>query len=212
MPDTFAKRIGGALCLDFVNTVQGRVDRAGRPRRNYADIVVGERLGSYDVLLRWAAQAGAVTGAGAAALARRARARPEAASAVHVRAIVLREAMYRVFKAVLERWTPEPADLAAVNREVLIARSHERLAAAPRPRWEWDDDEALDRVLWPVVRSAAELLTSADLSRVRQCPGPGCGWLFADTSRSGRRQWCDMADCGNAAKVRRFRARHRAAR
>jgi predicted RNA-binding Zn ribbon-like protein len=30
-----------------------------------------------------------------------------------------------------------------------------------------------------------------------------------DNSRSRRRQWCDMADCGNLAKVRRFRERQR---
>jgi predicted RNA-binding Zn ribbon-like protein len=64
--------------------------------------------------------------------------------------------------------------------------------------------------LWPVARSAAELLTSGDLARVGQCPGEECGWLFLDTSRAGRRQWCDMADCGNLAKVRRFRDQRRA--
>ncbi|MBA3694513.1 MAG: CGNR zinc finger domain-containing protein, partial [Acidobacteria bacterium] len=28
-----------------------------------------------------------------------------------------------------------------------------------------------------------------------------------DTSRNRTRQWCDMKDCGNLAKVRRFRAK-----
>jgi predicted RNA-binding Zn ribbon-like protein len=57
--------------------------------------------------------------------------------------------------------------------------------------------------------------SSADARRKRlkwvgQCPGEECGWLFLDITRSGRRPWCDMADCGNLAKVRRFRERHRA--
>ena len=34
-------------------------------------------------------------------------------------------------------------------------------------------------------------------------------WLFLDTSKAGRRRWCDMADCGNAAKSRRHYARGR---
>jgi len=33
--------------------------------------------------------------------------------------------------------------------------------------------------------------------------------MFLDTSRNGRRHWCDMKDCGNLAKVRRFRQRLR---
>ena len=35
-----------------------------------------------------------------------------------------------------------------------------------------------------------------------------CRWIFYDTSRTGRRRWCDMATCGNRAK----QARHRAPR
>jgi predicted RNA-binding Zn ribbon-like protein len=31
--------------------------------------------------------------------------------------------------------------------------------------------------------------------------------MFLDISKNGRRQWCDMQDCGNLAKVRRFRQR-----
>jgi len=118
----------------------------------------------------------------------------------------VREAMYRVFKAAIEHWPPPPEDLAAFNRELRLARAHQRLVGSPDFGWGWDETSpALDRVLWPVVRSAAEVLTSADLARVGQCPGEECGWLFLDTSRSRRRQWCDMADCGNLAKVRRFR-------
>src|ERR671930_579256 len=62
-----------------------------------------------------------------------------------------------------------------------------------------------DDVLAPVVWSAAELLTSGPLERVRECPGDDtCGWLFLDTSRNGSRRWCDMRTCGNRAKARRY--------
>ena len=43
--------------------------------------------------------------------------------------------------------------------------------------------------------------------RLRMCEGPNCSWLFIDRSKAGRRRWCDMAVCGNAAKSRRFYAR-----
>ena len=68
-----------------------------------------------------------------------------------------------------------------------------------------------DRMLWPVTRSAAELLVSGELSRVRTCANDTCGWLFMDTSKNRSRRWCDMNDCGNRAKARRHYARKRAA-
>ena len=71
-------------------------------------------------------------------------------------------------------------------------------------RWGWLDDEAaLDRMLWPVLRSTADLLTSPDLASVRHCASESCDWLFMDMSRGQRRQWCDMRTCGNRAKARR---------
>ncbi len=208
----FGKRVGGSLCLDFVNSVRGRIRRsASHSAKDYADRVVGERLDSYDALLRWGTLVGVVTTREAKLLAKTAAASPSKAAAVLERSLAVREAMYRVFKAALEGWAPRPEDLAALNCELQIARMHERLVASPRPGWEWDETMALDRVLWPVVRSAGELLTSADFERVGQCPGDECGWLFLDTSRARRRQWCDMADCGNLAKVRRFRKKRRRA-
>ena len=61
-------------------------------------------------------------------------------------------------------------------------------------------------MLWPVAHSAAELLISDDLDRVKQCADDrGCGWLFVDTSRNRSRRWCSMESCGNRAKVQRHR-------
>jgi predicted RNA-binding Zn ribbon-like protein len=127
------------------------------------------------------------------------------------RAITVREAMYRSFKGAIAGWPPRPNDLTALNRELQIARAHEQLIPSPQGIvLEYSDAaSALDSVLWPVVCSAVELLTSSRVERIGQCPGDECGWLFLDTSRAGRRQWCDMKDCGNVAKVRRFRDKAR---
>ena len=75
---------------------------------------------------------------------------------------------------------------------------------------EWDPDgSSLERPLWPIVRSAAELLTSGELARVHKCASDRCGWLFVDRSKNHSRRWCDMKECGNVAKVRRYRTRHK---
>jgi len=45
---------------------------------------------------------------------------------------------------------------------------------------------------------------------VGQCADEqGCGWLFVDTSKNRRRRWCDINDCGNRAKQRRYQQRAR---
>jgi predicted RNA-binding Zn ribbon-like protein len=58
-------------------------------------------------------------------------------------------------------------------------------------------------MLWPVLQSAAELLTSDEIHQVRECNSDRCTWLFVDRSRTHRRRWCDMKTCGNRAKARR---------
>ena len=71
-------------------------------------------------------------------------------------------------------------------------------------RWGWRNFGAeLESVLWPVAKSAADLLVSHKLERVSTCQGETCGWLFLDMSKNHSRRWCSMSDCGNTAKARR---------
>jgi predicted RNA-binding Zn ribbon-like protein len=195
------KLVGGRLCLDFINTVDGRS----------ADKVLGEKLISYSDLVEWSRHSGIVTAKEADRLIEASKRKPRAAKAVFDRAITLREALYRICKAIMSGRRPQPVDLETVNDEVVEARIHERLThQANEFKWELvDSDAAMDRMLWSVAHSAAELLTTADLSRLRECCGEQCGWVFEDTSRNRSRQWCDMQTCGNLAKVRRYRTRLR---
>ena len=74
--------------------------------------------------------------------------------------------------------------------------------------WLWaEGGKALDCMLWPIARSAADLLTEGPLAAIRLCEGRDCGWLFLDTSRNRTRRWCDMRICGNRAKARRHHER-----
>ena len=79
-------------------------------------------------------------------------------------------------------------------------------------RWEWQSEggNLLDRILWPIAESAANLLTSQDRADIRECDAPDCEWLFLDHSRNGSRRWCDMKSCGNRQKARRHYRRARA--
>jgi len=192
--------VGGRLCLDFVNTVDGRKNDSSP---------LGDKLDAYSDLVAWSRHSGIVTAADAARLIKECKQKPAAANTVLRRAIALREALHRIFKAAMMERAPRSIDLETVNDELLKARKNERLISTDEGfKWEWIDGEtALDRMLWPIAQSAAEFLNAGDFSRLRECGGEECGWLFEDTSRNRSRQWCHMQDCGNLAKVRRFRTR-----
>jgi predicted RNA-binding Zn ribbon-like protein len=206
------KLIGGELSLDFVNTAGGWGSRSTRRGpRDYRDVVLRDRLNGYGAVVAWGRHTGLITDKEATHLLRLAEQQGQAAAAALERAVRLREAVYRLFRAVVENWPPPAADVEKLNQELAIARTHERLIYAKDGySLVWGDRrDALDCMLWPLAQSAVELLTSGDLSRIKQCGSDECGWLFFDTSRNRSRQWCDMKDCGNLAKVRRFRQRQR---
>lgn len=121
----------------------------------------------------------------------------------------------------------------AVHGLVGAAIRHEGPAEKPRARFEalWRDAAASARLSFPEGRGrldlrvqssrldylghylalhAFDLLQELPLERTRVCAGSKCGWLFIDHSKGGRRRWCDMATCGNAAKSRRHSERQRA--
>lgn len=194
--------IGGRLCLDFANTLSGT---RARPK---------EKLLSYQDLLTWGRQARILTDQEAGHLAEESRRRPEDAARTLAHAIKIREVIFRIFLSIAAGGTPEHADLAMLNDALSRALGHLRVSKpATGFVWEWAPDrEALDRVLWPVVQSAADVLHSGEVARVGRCGGKDCDWLFLDMSRNHSRRWCDMGDCGNRAKARRHYERMKAQR
>jgi predicted RNA-binding Zn ribbon-like protein len=203
------KLVGGDLCLDFVNTVGGRIPEG---RGSAGSRVLADKLSGYPDLLAWSRHTGSIAEAEARRLARAAETRPGEAAVVLGRALAFREALHRALRALMLGRRPEPKDVSALNAEIVAARGRERLVPTRDGLgWEWPDAGGrLDSPLWPVARAAAALLTSGDVSRLGQCGGERCGWLFLDRSRNRSRQWCAMEDCGNVSKVRRFRRRRAA--
>ena len=179
-------RRGGHLALDFVNTID---PRHGDERVEY--------LGDYCALVEWAAWVGVLDERDDLLAAAGSR----EATAVHRRALRLREGLYALLRP-----AHDGGAAAAVTRELRQAAAHASLRPSGTGYEVVFEGDGLDRMLWPVVRSAAELAASPALRRVRECAGVDCGWLFLDTSKAGRRRWCSMEVCGNRAKARRYRA------
>jgi predicted RNA-binding Zn ribbon-like protein len=185
-------RLGGRLCLDFVNTIDPRLKAPNE-----------EFLASYGTLLAWAEFVGILSRAARRQLVIAGEHNPRVAKQIHRRALDLREGLFTLFTGAPEA----QAGLQALNSEIRLTSAElhlEREGAAYALAWD-----AGAKVLGPIVRSAIELLTSSDVGRVRVCAGDGCGWLFLDSSRTHRRRWCSMAICGNRAKAKRSRLRSR---
>jgi len=182
--------LGGNLALDFTNTVHDH--GADNP---------GDDLDSAAEWVEWAAQAKLLSSSEARELRR-------SVDESHFRrALKLRELLYALFSAAADGKRLEPVSLRefqALYRDTL--RQQELRLAGTHYQLAWPATmDPLDRVLHEIVRAAGDLLTSDAFTRVRQCSGESCSWLFVDTSRNGMRRWCDMKACGNRDKVRRFR-------
>jgi predicted RNA-binding Zn ribbon-like protein len=187
---------GGNLCLDFCNTVDNRASP-----QHERDLLDG-----YADLLVWAQQAGILNHRQVAALSRTAAEAPGQAQAALQQALQLREAIYEVVAAVADRRGVPITSLHLLNSFAQRAAQHAEVVHSARHfSWDWiEPEKKLDSILWPIARSAAELLVSDAVAFVRQCAAEDCGWVFLDTSRNHRRRWCDMKTCGNRDKARRY--------
>jgi len=187
---------GGVLCLDFANTLSKR-KIPGRTR---------EDLAEFSDFVMFAKQSRMISSQFARELLATGLARPAKAVRVLRAAIVLREAIYRVFSAIAALRPANSRDVKLIDDFAGEAMKHRRLTATGRSyRWEWkrDREELLSYLLWPIAQSAADLLISPKLGAVRECGAGDCAWLFLDESRNHSRRWCDMKVCGNRQKARR---------
>jgi len=199
--------VGGALCLDFANTVSSYL---AEPDER------GDHLLDYPALLSWSAQAGVIDSATLARLGRLAARRPAEAARVHADALALRAVIQAAFDATAHGKRASAETLATLSRFHARSAAREHLVAkAGGYQLECAcDEDALDQMLWPIARSVIELLTSDRHTRVRLCEAASqatCTWLFVDESKNHSRRWCSMRDCGNRAKVRRHYERRKRA-
>ncbi|MBU2491587.1 MAG: CGNR zinc finger domain-containing protein [Bacteroidetes bacterium] len=203
------KFIGGNLCLDFINTVGGRVENDADSSTSYT--ILSEKLNDFLDLADWGKKKKLLNEKEVKELILFSSENNKAANRLFQRAITFREAIYRIFKGISEGREPTDKDINIINTECLSARENQTLIYENKLfAWKFvhGGNEA-ENIIRMISLSAAELLTSEQIKRIKQCPGENCGWLFLDTSKNGSRQWCDMKVCGNLAKVRRFRVKNK---
>lgn len=193
--------IGERLWLDFVNSDTARSLDA---------------LRDFDTLMAWLEAATIVDGERGQGMRRRAREQPSGAAAALVDARRVRGAL---------RTLAERGALAGGSEQVRgealseINRVLGRSAGTRRVERRTDGSyvrtfvpvgDAFAGLMIPIVESAADALILGELPRVRRCADARCARVFYDSTKNGRRRWCDMATCGNRAKAARHRQKLRA--
>jgi predicted RNA-binding Zn ribbon-like protein len=192
--------VGGALAFDLTNTSSGR----GGPKWL-------EHLQTAGHVVDWARHAKILTGRDAKRLHERVAADRRLAAQLFGAMIELRELIHAIgveIAAASKARRPQMDALVRIHAQCL-ARAH-LIPSAATFAWVWDPRASpVEAVLGPIVLSALSVLTGADLSRIKRCPGDHCGWLFFDATKNKRRRWCEMEVCGNRAKQKRARQRGR---
>jgi predicted RNA-binding Zn ribbon-like protein len=195
-----ATSVSGHLALEFANTID-----------NYRLAEPYDFIPNYASLVDFCVRVGTLSRAEAQPLLQAAEADPTSVAEFMGRTRSLRSVIYRLFSSLAQGRTAPEQELETLNRHLMETSAHARIQQEANGfRWGWIHSPAEhERLLWPLVAAAADLLTSPDLTRLRQCEGHNCTWMFLDQSKNHSRRWCSMEICGNRAKSQRHYARRR---
>jgi predicted RNA-binding Zn ribbon-like protein len=194
--------IADDLALDFANTESGR----GFPSHQ-------NHLREAGDVVDWLRRAKVLPAEDADQLEKRVFEDQDLAADLLGRALELRAAIQTIGAAL--GCGSKPPEAALTSLSALHARFVAKAELAPGAlacRWRWSAKASpVEAALGPIALAAVGLFTEGDFSRIRECGGHACGWLFYDRSKNNRRRWCEMEVCGNRAKQRRLAARRRGA-
>jgi predicted RNA-binding Zn ribbon-like protein len=132
--------------------------------------------------------------------------RSESASERHrEHAIRLREALRRAALAnngaALDRLAIRELNQLADDARMVVAFTADG-AARLNP-----SGKGVEAGLARILAAAFVAMVTGSWVRLKGCANDACQWAFFDGSKNRSGRWCDMADCGNDAKGRAYRAR-----
>jgi predicted RNA-binding Zn ribbon-like protein len=121
------------------------------------------------------------------------------------RALELREGLRSLLLANNDGDLEEGA-VATLNRAAARAGMRVRFDPEGDPELE-PDATGVDGALAQILAVVATARADGSWARLKACRDDSCQWAFYDKSKNRSGKWCNMAECGNQAKVRAYRAR-----
>lgn len=182
--------IAGELCVDFANTIYP-------PQHSMGSLL------NWDDLVDLLVMSRAIPKDDAGPWRRFADGNSQAAGAAFRTALGFRRVLRELLEALTTEGRAPVAAVAAVNELMRKTASGEQLVPEGK-RWRVQNARHLEDplvLLAPVARSAAKLVLELPKVHVHKCENPDCVLYYYDDSPTNRRRWCDMAMCGNRAKV-----------
>ena len=185
---------GGALPLDFLNTVSEWLPERG-----------SEYLATYRDYQKWVTRLDILSEQESRAFAHAAAKQRFQEKLILNQVRALRLTLYDVFSGIVEKQKVNTTALQAFNKWLKKANEKKLLAQSGTgtvaQTYSSDNPEFLP--LWHIISETEKLLLDPDRwPRIRMCPA--CGWFFFDTSKGGKRKWCDMLVCGSRDKALRY--------
>lgn len=186
---------GGALCFHFINTVY-----------SWTDENTHEYLDSYDTLIAWCRKVEVLSEEKRRALLEAARNNSDQAGNALRKIKQVRELLYHFFSALAahEPQRLQPGQLNQFNKIMGTALSRIRFTVQEgHISAGWDETETdLLAPLWPVMKSAYDILTLEDPHRIKECEV--CGWIMLDHTKNNKRRFCSPLTCGSIEKSRKY--------
>jgi len=189
--------IAGHPVLDFINTVTGRDEQ---PQ---------DWLDSYAKLIIWAIKVELLPLDTLSDLTEKIADNALETEQAFLQLKELREELFSLFYSLMVKQEVAPELLEQLEKKWHASCCIHRLVKINDKVSVSVDSSAPDLQLIEnrIIYLAVELACQFPTDRLRICKGANCSWLFLDSSKAGRRRWCDMKTCGNTSKVRRFTAK-----
>jgi predicted RNA-binding Zn ribbon-like protein len=196
--------VGGSAVLDYLNTCDGR-----RPGTGLLEVV--DKLSNLEDIVHWFRHANLIDDLEHQHFVAVVRRSSWHTVTAFEQLIDFREALYRLLLPMALDHSADQVSLDALNQALADTADQRLLVLTPAGviwRWRVGDDlgSMTAGFIGRLAVQASILLTSGDLSRLKACATPDCDWLFLDTSKNGRRRWCQMNVCGAREKVKRAMA------
>lgn len=119
-----------------------------------------------------------------------------------LRALAVREAL-RALAVANNDGDPEPGAYETLHRASTGAFTGVRIEPGGAS-FATASPTSLDGALGPLLARTAAGMLDGSWSRLKACPGRGCGWAFYDHSRNQSARWCSMKVCGDREKARAY--------
>jgi len=191
---------GGCVVFDFTNTIGSRKEAHLR-----------DYMKSYADFLKWVSRQGILPPDRFNALSTLAKKEPEKSDLALKKITETREVLYSLFSSLAFNEKPQKEIVDKFNKLLQESFSSIRLDIGITKNEISFADPSLSCLepLHIILKSAFDVLTQEEASRIKECPS--CGWLFLDKTKNKKRRWCNMLDCGSKDKASRYYHRKKAA-